>query len=63
MASKAERRTQAGLAVRPSPDPRVYPGTDMEAGPSGTQAGTSPMQIHMTAGGDDSDDTDEDIED
>ena len=53
MASEAERRTQAGLVVCPPPHPRVYSGFDMEAGPSGTQEG----------GGDDSDDTDEDIED
>ncbi|KAM0061786.1 hypothetical protein Hdeb2414_s0004g00140171 [Helianthus debilis subsp. tardiflorus] len=55
MASEAERRTQAGLAVQPPPRPQVYPGTDMEAGPSA-------RQIHMTGGGDDSDDTDDDME-
>ncbi|MFS8011054.1 hypothetical protein Hanom_Chr14g01304331 [Helianthus anomalus] len=52
MASEAERRTQAGLPVRPLPHPRVYPGFDMEAGLSGTQTG----------GGDDSDDSDGEME-
>ncbi|MFS7912862.1 hypothetical protein Hanom_Chr02g00134871 [Helianthus anomalus] len=61
MASKAERRTQAGLAVRPLPRPRVYPDTGMEAGPSETQAGPSATQIPMTSGGDDSDDSDDDM--
>ncbi|KAF5789591.1 hypothetical protein HanXRQr2_Chr09g0373061 [Helianthus annuus] len=44
MASEAERHTEAVLAVRPPPRPRVYRGTDMEAGPSGTQAGPSGTQ-------------------
>lgn len=44
MASEADRRSEAGLPVRDPPQPRVYPGSGSEAGPSGTQAGPSGTQ-------------------
>ena len=44
IASESERRTEAGLPVRPLPPPRVYSEPGVQAAPSPTQAGPSSSQ-------------------